>query len=372
MDQEQFKQFLEMQQAMITTLFIRGLKDNSIREHLLQSDITEFQEIVSKAMALEASRLDSKLISLKHLPTSTSDLPDINKNHHFLVIVDAKYKWAEVEVCSSAPTSSSTIEMLQNVFSRYGFPDIMVSDNAAIFTSDTFHQFCKEGRIFQKFIAPGHPATNRLAERNIQTLKNRLFTMIEEPFTMKQKVRVILFRYRATPLASGKTPSELFLNRQIRIKLYALKPPKHQKSSIRHTKARQYKVGDRVQARNYSNNKNLWKPGTIIKMYGLLHYLIKLDSGYIFKRHIDQLRLTEISLKTVKFAPTVQEDTSEEPGPHHPFEDLITIPTEQPPPQINEQPNEQPQHETGNESPVLRRSNRTHCQLEYLKDFVRS
>ncbi|XP_054259670.1 uncharacterized protein LOC128984379 [Macrosteles quadrilineatus] len=182
----------------------------------------------------------------------------------------------------------------------------MVSDNAAIFTSDTFHQFCKEGGIFQKFTAPGHPATNGLAERNIQTLKNRLFTMIEEPFTMKQKVREILFRYRATPLASGKTPSEPFLNRQIRIKLDALKPPKHQKSSIQHTKARQYKVGDRVQARYYSNNKNLWKPGTIIEKYGLLHYLIRLDSGYIFKRHIDQLRLTEIPSKTVKFAPTVQ------------------------------------------------------------------
>lgn len=50
----------------------------------------------------------------------------------------AKSKWAEIEVHTIAPTSSSTIEMLQNIFSRYGFPDVMVSDNAAIFTTETF------------------------------------------------------------------------------------------------------------------------------------------------------------------------------------------------------------------------------------------
>lgn len=165
----------------------------------------------------------------------------------------------------------------------------MVSDNAAIFTSETFQKFCKEGGIFQKFIAPGHPATNGLAERIVQTLMHRLASMIDKPYTMKQKLREILFRYRATPLASVKTPSELFLNRHIRIKLDALKPPRIQKTSIRGTTARQLKVGDRVLARYYSNNKNLWKPRTIIKKYRLLHYLIRLDSGYTFKRHIDQL-----------------------------------------------------------------------------------
>lgn len=53
----------------------------------------------------------------------------------------------------------------------------MVSDNATIFVSETFKEFYKKNGIFQKLIAPGHPATNGLAERNIQTLKQRLKSM---------------------------------------------------------------------------------------------------------------------------------------------------------------------------------------------------
>ena len=94
------------------------------------------------------------------------------QGHQFLVVVDAKSKWAEVGVCSSAPTSESAIEMLSNIFARNGFPDVMVSDNKTLFKSNEFIQFCRKTGIFQKFIAPGQPAINGLAERNVQTKKN--------------------------------------------------------------------------------------------------------------------------------------------------------------------------------------------------------
>ncbi|KAJ8873827.1 hypothetical protein PR048_024663 [Dryococelus australis] len=54
---------------------------------------------------------------------------------------------------------------------------VMVSDNATIFTSEEFAQFCKEAGIFQKICAAGHPATNGLAECNVQMLNQRLATM---------------------------------------------------------------------------------------------------------------------------------------------------------------------------------------------------
>jgi transposase InsO family protein len=76
----------------------------------------------------------------------------------------------------------------------------MVPDNATIFTSDEFKSYCGQNGIFQKFIAPVHPATNGLAERNVQTLKTRLKAVANEPFSMHAEVREILFRYRATKL----------------------------------------------------------------------------------------------------------------------------------------------------------------------------
>ena len=96
------------------------------------------------------------------------------------MIIDAKSKWAETEISKSASTSTSSIGILQNVFPHTGFPDVMVSENATIFTSDQFKKIYKEAGTFQKFIAPGHSSTNGLAERNIQTLKHRLAAMEAE------------------------------------------------------------------------------------------------------------------------------------------------------------------------------------------------
>lgn len=76
------------------------------------------------------------------------------QGHYFLIIIDATSKWAEIEICPSAPSTASTIEKFKDIFSRHGFPDVMVSDNATIFTSEKFKKFCQKAGIFQKFIAP--------------------------------------------------------------------------------------------------------------------------------------------------------------------------------------------------------------------------
>lgn len=76
-------------------------------------------------------------------------------------------------------------------------------------------------------------------------------------------------KYRATPLEDGKSPAELFLNRSIRIKLDVVFPTKLQpQKSISSNRVRPFNVGDRVNARYYSNNKNRWKPGVIEKKLG--------------------------------------------------------------------------------------------------------
>lgn len=278
------------------------------------------------------------------------------QNYFFLVIIDAKSKWAEIEPCTAAPTTASTIELLKDAFARHGFPEVIVSDNATIFVSDEMRKFYAEAAIFPKYIAPGHPATNGLAERSIQTLKKRLISMQNEPFSMRHKVREILFRYRATPLASGKTPADAYLHRSIRIQLDVLKPTQMQPSICYDAAARQLSVGDRVQARYYANNKQQWRFGTIINKFGHLHYMVRLDSGYTFKRHIDQLLRSNIPAESVTPSvptqPSIREPT---PSPNQPnLGDLVHVPT----------PSQVADHEPNDpivvEPPILRRSNRSH------------
>ncbi|UYV79172.1 hypothetical protein LAZ67_17001347 [Cordylochernes scorpioides] len=140
----------------------------------------------------------------------------------------------------------------------------MVSDNASIFTGDTFSNYCLENGIRQKFIAPGYPATNGLAERNVQTLKNKLK----------------MFQYTR------------------RFKIYSFEERSQQQIQPR---TRCLQVGERVQARVFISNKPFWKNGTIKQKLGNFHYIIELDEGKSLKRHINQLQKVEIKKKQVTF-----------------------------------------------------------------------
>ena len=86
----------------------------------------------------------------------------------FLVIVDAHSKWMDVVAMKSA-TSNATIDSLRSLFATHGLPELLVSDNGAVFTSNEFKNFVQQNGIRHSTCAPYHPATNGLAERAVQT-----------------------------------------------------------------------------------------------------------------------------------------------------------------------------------------------------------
>lgn len=77
--------------------------------------------------------------------------------------------------------------------------------------TEEFQNFCSKADIFCKFIASEQTATNRLTEKNVQTLKKTSATMIDEPVSMHKKFRKILFRYIVTPWNNIRTPAEQYL-----------------------------------------------------------------------------------------------------------------------------------------------------------------
>ena len=137
----------------------------------------------------------------------------------FLVVVDAHSKWVEV-VKMSSTTSSKTIAKLRKLFSAYGLPDQLVSDNGSQFTSDKFLCFMKTNGIKHIFTSPYHPKSNGEAERFVQTLKNALRREREEADSIQTKLSRFLMSYCTTPnTTTGVTPSELFLGRRIKTRL---------------------------------------------------------------------------------------------------------------------------------------------------------
>lgn len=71
-------------------------------------------------------------------------------------------------------TTKTTIEICREIFSRFGIPSILVSDNGSSFVLYVFQNFLKQNGIKHIKIAPYHPTSNGLAERFVQTLKQAL------------------------------------------------------------------------------------------------------------------------------------------------------------------------------------------------------
>ena len=91
----------------------------------------------------------------------------------FLVAVDAYSKWPLVAMMQST-TVTKTIEVLRQMFSVYGLPEQIVSDNDPQFTAEEFAVFLKINGIKHTRSAPYHLATNGLAGRFVQSLKQGL------------------------------------------------------------------------------------------------------------------------------------------------------------------------------------------------------
>ena len=85
----------------------------------------------------------------------------------WLLIIDAHSKWIEIFQMSST-SSSATIQKLREVFSRFGLPDRIISDNASNFVSAEFKEFMMKNGIKYSTSAPYHPASNGLAERDLK------------------------------------------------------------------------------------------------------------------------------------------------------------------------------------------------------------
>lgn len=67
-----------------------------------------------------------------------------------------------------------TIEELSEMFSHFGFPEQLVSNNGPQFVSLEFEKILELNGVQHIRSAPYHPSTNGLAKRFVQSLKNAL------------------------------------------------------------------------------------------------------------------------------------------------------------------------------------------------------
>ena len=115
------------------------------------------------------------------------------------------------KVCST--TASSTIETLKQVFSEYGVPQTVMTDNGPPFSSKEFAVFANQYRFDHTTSSPHYPQSNGFIERMVQMVKQSM----RKCAAAGHDPNLAMLIYRATLLTTSiPSPAELLSGRKYR------------------------------------------------------------------------------------------------------------------------------------------------------------
>ena len=226
----------------------------------------------------------------------------------FFIVVNSHSKWPEV-VAMKKTTAEATICELRRLFSCYGPPEQVVSDNGPQFVSEEFKVFLKSNGVKHIRCSPYHPSSNGAVERFVQTFKKAM--LAQKPECFQQRLMAFLLTYRITPHSiTNVAPCTLFMKGELQTRFDIMRPDISGKVTSKqaqqklyhdqHSAGRELFIGQRVMVRNFRAGDK-WVPGTIMERTGPLSYLVQVTGGQMWKRHIDQLRQMDDSPQQEKF-----------------------------------------------------------------------
>ena len=139
--------------------------------------------------------------------------------HHYLSLVDRFSGWPIIfHYPRTHPTSSMLIRNLRSVFSTYGTPELLISDEGPQFTSQELKRFLHTWKVATRVSSAGYPQSNGRAELSVKTAKRILEdNMASDGSLNTDRACRALLQYRNTPLQhSGISPSQILFHRHLR------------------------------------------------------------------------------------------------------------------------------------------------------------
>ena len=104
-----------------------------------------------------------------------------SSGHHRWILTETDYftKWIK-EIPTIQATDALIISFLENkILSRFGFPNKLITDNAASFKSKRMLEFCHKYHIIFGHSTTYHPQGNGLAESSNKSLVNIIKKLME-------------------------------------------------------------------------------------------------------------------------------------------------------------------------------------------------
>ena len=173
---------------------------------------------------------------------------------NLLVLVDYYSRFPEIEIMTKI-TAEALDPRLRRIFSRYGFPQRIVTDNAQTFCSTHFANLMAEYGIKHRKITPLYPQENGEVERLNRNINKVVKTAIAEGRNWRFALDDWLLAYRNTPHSiTGQAPAVLMFGRNLNDKLPALHPTSPKATDP--TSIREQDTRTKAKSKQYHDNKN--------------------------------------------------------------------------------------------------------------------
>ena len=138
---------------------------------------------------------------------------------YLLVAIDDYSRYPEVEILKST-SSKSTIPKLDKIFSDFGIPKEVKTDNGPPFNSADFRMFAEYLGFSHRKITPHWPQANGEVERFMRMLEKAIRTAQIEGKPWKQELYTFLRNYRASPHSTTEVPPyDAMFQRSMKTKL---------------------------------------------------------------------------------------------------------------------------------------------------------
>lgn len=124
------------------------------------------------------------------------------KDYYFLTMADHFTKWIEVAIIPDTTSSTIAKALITQWVSRFGAPDILVTDNATSFVSSLMSHVCNLLGTRKLRTTVYHPQGNAPAERFHQHLRKMFkYSQMVSPlhFDVEETLAIALLTYRAQP-----------------------------------------------------------------------------------------------------------------------------------------------------------------------------
>ncbi|XP_047989868.1 uncharacterized protein K02A2.6-like [Leguminivora glycinivorella] len=158
-------------------------------------------------------------------PVETSDwatpiVPVVKRDG---VVIDSTSKWLEVKQMTRT-TAEEVIKVLREMFSHFGLPKMMVSDNGPPFTSAELANFMQLNGIKHTYSPAYHPSSNGAAEGAVKLVKRTILKALRDNQDVDTALQSYLLAYRnAIYSSTEESPARLLQRRGLRTRLDLLR-----------------------------------------------------------------------------------------------------------------------------------------------------